>query len=196
MVGGPAVVFRTKERKFGLELATDKTKTVRFGRCAGQSNGRFDFLGFEFRWEKGMKGWLVIKRRTSAKKLRSALVRLTESIKGHRWIKVSKIMGTLRRKFQGHWNYYGVIGNSHSLSTYHHRACRIVFKWLNRRSQKTSYTWDAFNRRGARSNPRLYLDNLRNGRNQRPSASWSFCAQARLAANLTPFRRMIADSPR
>jgi RNA-directed DNA polymerase len=28
---------------FGLEVAPDKTKTLRFGR-----NGRFDFLGFEF----------------------------------------------------------------------------------------------------------------------------------------------------
>lgn len=161
-------------RKFGLELATDKTKTLRFGRCGGQSNGRFDFLGFEFRWEKGMKGWLVIKRRTSAKKLRSALVRLTEWIKGHRSIKVSKIMGTLRRKFQGHWNYYGVIGNSQSLSTYHHRACRIVFKWLNRRSQKTSYTWDAFNRllqRFAVPPPRI--TEARTGRPEEPCQTGS-----------------------
>src|ERR1044071_4752528 len=133
-------------KKFGLELAADKTKTLRFGRWGGRGNGRFDFLGFEFRWEKGRKGWLVIKRRTSTKKLRSALARLTAWIKSHRSIKVSEIMGTLRRKFQGHWNYYGVIGNSQSLSTYQYRANRIVFKWLNRRSQTTSYTWDAFNK--------------------------------------------------
>ena len=132
-------------KKFGLELAADKTKTLRFGRCGGRGNGRFDFLGFEFRWEKGRKGWLVIKRRTSTKKLRSALARLSAWIKRERSLKVSTIMGTLRRKFQGHWNYYGVIGNSQSLSTYHYRACRIVHKWLNRRSQRTSYTWAAFN---------------------------------------------------
>jgi len=137
-------------RKFGLELAADKTKTLRFGKRGGPSNGQFDFLGFEFRWERGMKGWPVIKRRTSAKKLRSSLTRLSAWIKGHRTIKVREVMGTLRRKFQGYWNYYGVIGNSKSLQTYYHRGCRIVYKWLNRRSQKRSYTWDAFNRLLAR----------------------------------------------
>lgn len=133
-------------RKFGLELAKDKTQTLRFGRRGGSGNGRFDFLGFEFRWERGLKGWPVVKRRTSPKKLRSALARLTEWSKTHRSTKVGEWMGTLRKKFQGYWNYYGVIGNSKSLGTYYTRACRTVFKWLNRRSQKRSYTWEAFNR--------------------------------------------------
>jgi RNA-directed DNA polymerase len=133
-------------QKFELELAKDKTKTLRFGRRGGRKNGRFDFLGFEFRWERGMKGWPVIKRRTSSKKLRSGLARLTAWIKKHRSTKVGELTGTLRKKFQGYWNYYGVIGNSKSLQTYYNRSCRTVFKWLNRRSQKTSFTWEAFNR--------------------------------------------------
>src|SRR2546427_288952 len=62
-----------KERlgKFGLELALDKTQTLRFGRGGGGHNGRFDFLGFEFRWEKSRtRGHAIVKRRTSRKKLR------------------------------------------------------------------------------------------------------------------------------
>ena len=137
-------------RKFGLELAAEKTKTLRFGRRGGPGNGRFDFLGFEFRWERGRKGWPIIKRRTSTKKLRSGLARLTEWIKSHRSIKVREVMGTLRRKFRGYWNYYGVIGNFRSLQTYYYRGCGIVHKWLNRRSQKRSYTWEAFKRLLAR----------------------------------------------
>jgi group II intron reverse transcriptase/maturase len=35
-------------KKFGLELAPDKTQMLRFGRNGGPHNGRFDFLGFEF----------------------------------------------------------------------------------------------------------------------------------------------------
>jgi hypothetical protein len=133
-------------RKFGLELAADKTKTLRFGRKGGVGNGRFDFLGFEFRWEKGLKGWPIIKRRTSTRKLRSGLARLTEWIKTNRSIKVGPFLETLGRKFQGHWNYYGVIGNFKSLGVYYYRSCRMVHKWLNRRSQKRSYTWEAFKR--------------------------------------------------
>lgn len=62
-----------KERleKFGLELAPDKTQTLRFGRCGGGHNGRFDFLGFEFRWDKSRtRGQPLVARRTSRKKLR------------------------------------------------------------------------------------------------------------------------------
>src|SRR6266478_510086 len=32
------------------KVAPDKTKTIRFGRNGGPHNGRFDFLGFEYRW--------------------------------------------------------------------------------------------------------------------------------------------------
>jgi len=42
--------------QFGLEVAAEKTKTLRFGRNGGQYNGRFDFLGFEFYWEPDRKG--------------------------------------------------------------------------------------------------------------------------------------------
>ena len=46
----------------------------------------------------------------------------------------------------GHWNYYGVIGNSQSLSQYEYQVRGLLYKWLNRRSQKRSYTWKALNR--------------------------------------------------
>jgi RNA-directed DNA polymerase len=43
-------------KKFGLELAADKTKTLRFGRGGGRGNGRFDFLGFRVPMGKGKEG--------------------------------------------------------------------------------------------------------------------------------------------
>src|SRR5437667_2401053 len=43
-------------QKFGLELAADKTKRIRFGPWGGRHNGRFDFLGFEFSWGRGHRG--------------------------------------------------------------------------------------------------------------------------------------------
>jgi RNA-directed DNA polymerase len=56
-----------KERlaKFGLEVAADKTKRLRFGRNGGPHNGRFDFLGFEFYWEPDRQGKPRVKRRTA-----------------------------------------------------------------------------------------------------------------------------------
>ncbi len=132
--------------KFGLELALDKTQTLRFGRNGGGHNGRFDFLGFEYRWEQGRKEFAIVKRRTSRKKLRAAVQRFTEWIREHRHQKLRQTMKSVALKHQGHWNYYGIIGNSESLSDYRTLTLRELFKWLNRRSQKRSCTWRSFNR--------------------------------------------------
>jgi len=118
-----------KERlaKFGLELALDKTQTLRFGRGGGGHNGRFDFLGFEYRWEKSRQGFAIVKRRTSRKKLRGAVARFTEWIRESRHEKVSELMKSVADKHRGHWNYYGVIGNSKSLGQYRTESCRALF---------------------------------------------------------------------
>jgi RNA-directed DNA polymerase len=141
---GSAVTERLA--KFGLELALDKTKILRFGRGGGGQNGRFDFLGFEYRWEKSRKGFAIVKRRTSRKKLRGAVERFTEWIREHRHTKLRQLMKTVAQKHQGHWNYYGIIGNSQSLSDYRTLTLRALYYWLNRRSQRRSYTWRSFNR--------------------------------------------------
>jgi len=141
---GSAVTERLA--KFGLELALDKTKILRFGRGGGGQNGRFDFLGFEYRWEKSRRGFAIVKRRTSRKKLRGAVERFTEWIREHRHTKLRQLMKTVAQKHQGHWNYYGIIGNSQSLSDYRTLTLRALHYWLNRRSQRRSYTWRTFNR--------------------------------------------------
>jgi group II intron reverse transcriptase/maturase len=132
--------------QYGLEVAPDKTKRLRFGRNGGAYNGRFDFLGFEFRWEPDRKGRPTVKRRTARKKLQAAVKRMGTWLRTHRHRKLPKLMKKLGAKMRGHWNYYGVIGNSQSLSQYDYQVRGLAFKWLNRRSQKRSYTWAAFHR--------------------------------------------------
>ncbi len=137
-----------KERlaKFGLELAAEKTKTLRFGRNGGEHNGRFDFLGFEFYWGQDRQRRARIKRRTASKKLLAGMQRVTEWIRTHRHQPQGKLMRTLRAKLAGTWNYYGLIGNFERMNQFYNQTCRVVFKWLNRRSQRKSLTWKAFNR--------------------------------------------------
>ena len=71
---------------------------------------------------------------------------MREWIKSHRSEKISKLMKTLAAKLRGTWNYYGLIGNGRSLSQFYYETCRTVYYWLNRRSQRRSYTWANFNR--------------------------------------------------
>ena len=52
----------------------------------------------------------------------------------------------LNAKLRGYYRYYGVQGNYPSLQQFFNRAMRILFKWLNRRSQRRSYTWPRLHR--------------------------------------------------
>ena len=132
--------------KFGLEVAADKTKTLRFGRNGGPHNRRFDFLGFEFYWEPDRKGQPRVKRRTATKKHLAALQRIRGWVKEHRYQRLGQTMETLRAKLRGTWNYYGIIGNYRRMRLLYDEACRSLYKWLNRRSQRRSLTMPAVNR--------------------------------------------------
>jgi group II intron reverse transcriptase/maturase len=142
--------LRERLAKFGLEVAADKTKTLRFGRNGGDHNGRFDFLGFEFYWEPDRKGRPRVKRRTATKKWRAGLQRIKDWIKTHRHAKLSCQMKTLGAKLRGTWNYYGLIGNYRRMQLLYAATCRMLHKWLNRRSQSKSVSWPALNRMLAR----------------------------------------------
>jgi RNA-directed DNA polymerase len=131
--------------KFGLETAPDKTRLLRFCRFDLVGSGRFDFLGFEFRWEEGRKGGRYVKRRTSRKKLNASLAAFSDWLQKSRHQPISRLFATLNSKYRGYWNYYGVIGNSASLQRLFRSTQRLLFKWLNRRSQRRSYTWAGFN---------------------------------------------------
>ena len=69
---------------------------------------------------------------------------MTDWIRRNRSFRVGQLLPVLRAKYRGYWNYYGVIGNSASLAQFFYRSKRILFKWLNRRSQRKSYTWTGF----------------------------------------------------
>jgi RNA-directed DNA polymerase len=45
---------------------------------------------------------------------------------------------------RGHFQYYGISGNRRAIVRFRYETKRLVFKWLNRRSQKASFTWEDF----------------------------------------------------
>jgi group II intron reverse transcriptase/maturase len=130
--------------KFGLELAEEKTKIVRFSRFRTHKNSSFEFLGFEFRWGISRNGKDTITRRTSRNKLRKSLKAFTVWCKQNRSKKIKKIVGMLNVKFRGYFNYYGVMSNSKGLNQFYYEAMKILYKWLNRRSQRKSFDWEEF----------------------------------------------------
>jgi len=138
---GTLSMLKERLAKFGLTLAEDKTKLVQFNRFKGEKNKRFDFLGFEFRWDVNVHGKPQTKLRTSRKKLHRSIQDFSEWIRKNRSVKPRPLIFMIKRKLQGHWNYFNVPCNSDSLLQYHRAVFRLTFKWLNRRSGRKSYTW-------------------------------------------------------
>ncbi|MGH9424842.1 MAG: reverse transcriptase domain-containing protein, partial [Terriglobia bacterium] len=136
-------VLGKRLEKFGLELSAEKTRVIAFDRRHPKP-GSFEFLGFEFRWGKDRQGKAHVERRTSRKKLRGSLDRFTEWCREKRHCRVKDWFKELKPKLQGYYNYYGVSGNFESLQQFFGEAMQILRKWLNRRSQRSSYSWEGF----------------------------------------------------
>ena len=129
--------------KFGLSLAHDKTKIIKFSRFH-KGKASFDFLGFEFRWGVDRNGKDYLRRRTSPKKLRASLLNFKIWARQSRNFRLRKLFDLLNKKLLGYYNYYGLIGNFKSLNSFYYRIRRILYKWLNRRSQRRSFNYAEF----------------------------------------------------
>ena len=133
--------------KFGLALAPEKTQVLRFSRFHPSMKRRVTFLGFELFWFPDREGIPRVKRRTARKRLQGAIRRVKEWIKSHRHLPGREFIEGLNRRLVGHYNYYGLRGNSADLWRFYKAAVASAFKWLNRRGGKRkSFTWAAFGR--------------------------------------------------
>ena len=134
--------MRDRLRKFGLTVAEEKTRTLKFNQFVLEPNEAFEFLGFEFRWLNRRNGMAGVRRRTSPKKLQASIRAFTDWIRKARHERVPSLMKTLRSKLSGYRNYYGVRGNVEMLNRFNYQCRRLLHKWLNRRSQKRCCTWE------------------------------------------------------
>lgn len=132
--------------KFGLELSKEKTNIIEFSRYRIETNGRFDFLGFEFRWAYARSGKRIVKKRTSPKRMRKSLKQFTIWCRRILRMRLKEIFSQLNAKLRGYYNYYGIIGNAFSLHKFYYLIKRILFKWLKRRSHRGRFFWYNFNR--------------------------------------------------
>jgi len=131
---------------YGLELAEEKTQMMLFSylKYNHKSNGAFVFLGFEFRW--GLSRWRkpVLKRRTARSKYRASLANFADWCRKHCSLKLPALFKKLNNKLGGYIQYYGIRGNHKSMKDIIFHMKRILFKQLNRRSQRKSYNWRGF----------------------------------------------------
>lgn len=152
--------------KFNLELAEDKTRIIEFGRYArtnagkrGEKPATFNFLGFTHFPDKTRKGLFKVGRKTDRKKMTAKLKGMNLWLKSIRTTPVREWWPVFKAKLVGHFRYYGVSGNSRSIGTYYYLSVRLLFKWINQRSQRHSMNWTEFNAylmRHRLPTPRIY----------------------------------------
>lgn len=135
--------------KYGLKLHPDKTRLLCFRRPLAKTGGAedratFNFLGFTHFWAKSRKGYWVIKRKTATDRFARSLKRLSAWMRLVRHRPIAEQHKTLCSKVRGHFQYYGIIGNSEALSRYLYCTHRLWHKWLSRRSHAAKRHWAWF----------------------------------------------------
>ena len=134
--------------KFGLRLNTQKSRLLACGKRhawqafrMGERLPTFDFLGFTHYWGRSWTGKAQLKRKTSKKRLRRVLVEINRWLRQERNVrKLPDLWQAIGHKMCGHFSYFGVTDNSRALYCFAWAVRRLLFKWLNCRSQRRSFT--------------------------------------------------------
>jgi len=138
-------------KKFGVELNTEKTRLIEFGRFAIDNRAKrgdgkpetFDFLGFSHICASRRKdGRFTVLRRTIAERFRTKVRNVTQELKRRRHEPLSEQGKWIRSVVRGYFNYHAVPGNYHTLDQFKTLIARAWLRALRRRSHKgRGLTW-------------------------------------------------------
>jgi group II intron reverse transcriptase/maturase len=111
------------------------------------SHHTFDFLGFTHYWAKSRKGNWVIKRKTSAKRMRRTMKAIWQWCKENRHWSLPEQHRIISSKLRGHYQYYGIRGNYRMLELVYQCARKSWKRWLGRRSRDGYISWEEFEKK-------------------------------------------------
>jgi group II intron reverse transcriptase/maturase len=139
--------------KYGLTVHPTKTKLVPFSPPSSKTKdrngpddrpGTFDLLGFTHYWAVSRKGYWVVKLKTASDRFSRAVRSIDQWCRHNRHLPIGEQQQKLNEKLRGHYTYYGVTGNSGSLSSFQQAVEERWRKWLNRRNRIRSMHWEKF----------------------------------------------------
>ena len=158
--------------RFGLSLEKEKSRLIEFGRFAESNRERrkegkpetFTFLGFTHYCSHSRYGKFRVKRKTSRKKFNKKIKELDKELRDRIVIcglPFKEVVKWLNQVLVGYFHYYGITDNSVSLNCFVHHLKRRIFKKLNRRGSRNSYTWEEFHellKNFPLAKPRVYVN--------------------------------------
>ena len=147
-------ILKERFSKFGLSISAEKSRIIEFGMKVWKSsieNGNatetFDFLGFRHFSDKTRKGAFKLGRMISPKKYGQKMIAINQWLKDNRnKVKLKEWWQIFRKKLAGYYRYYGVSGNYVSIDKFYCQTKELALKWINRRSQKKSFTSSQYER--------------------------------------------------
>jgi group II intron reverse transcriptase/maturase len=153
-------MLRRRLDKFGLKIAEGKSRVIEFGRYVWEKAQResrkvatFDFLGFTHFCDKTRKGKFKLGRKTTRARFIQKVKVINKWLKDIRnMVKLKEWWEALKIKLIGHYRYYGISGNMRGIRQYYFQVSKLAYKWINRRSQKKSFTYEQY-RRFIENNP-------------------------------------------
>lgn len=169
--------MKARLEKFHLAVELSKTKLIAFGRFAraeaerrGREPESFDFLGFTHYCGQTRYGSFKVQRRTAKKKFRAKLREVKAWLKQQRnRQKTGALLKQAQARLAGHLPYYAITDNGRRCDAFRRQVTKLLYQWLNRRSQRRSYTWERFE----------------------DALTWVGWPSVRIVHNLDPFRRDV-----
>jgi group II intron reverse transcriptase/maturase len=150
-------------REFNLELHSDKTRLIEFGRFAAENRKRrgqskpetFQFLGFTHICGRKRNGKFMVLRQTVRSRLRAKLRKVKDELRRRMHDPVPEVGKWLATVVRGHVQYYGVPRNTPATSLFRYQVIQLWRRTLRRRSQKTRLTWQRMARLAKRWIPNV-----------------------------------------
>lgn len=141
--------------KFGLELHSEKTRLIAFGKFA-HSNRRergldgkpetFNFLGLTHICGRSRAGKFLLLRHTERRRMTAKLHEVTDQLLRRRHRPIPEQGAWLGAVVRGHTAYYGAPTNGHALCAFRTQVARRWCRALRRRSQRHRLNWTRMNR--------------------------------------------------
>lgn len=145
--------LRERLGKFGLELHSEKTRLIEFGRYAAERRKRrgerkpetFNFLGFTHICGTNHKtGYFVIHRKTIGKRMAAKLKEIKAKLRERLHGSIEDTMRWLQSVVRGYFQYHAIPGNEERLKAFRKDVLRLWLRQLRRRSQRSRWTWKRF----------------------------------------------------
>jgi RNA-directed DNA polymerase len=144
-------VLKKRLAKFELNLEPNKTRLIEFGRFAqidaikrGKKASTLYFLGFTHYCTRNLKGNFMVGRRTEKTRLKRSLVKLRELMNDNMHLSLKEQIKRINQVLTGHYNYYGIAGNTSSIAKVYRFVQRYWKTVLGKRCWKGTLSWERY----------------------------------------------------